>query len=137
MALSWNFPKRSRAIPVVPEVPLDAPHKVQPRSAPQHLLLHLHLPTLDYILPSQPNRRSSSAGHHYFLDRLITSTKEVDHFHLHPPYLTMASTSWTDLLNELNKDVAKEQPQDVVQFGADWFQARLKREVRSKATKLM
>lgn len=42
----------------------------------------------------------------------------------------MPSTSWTDVLNELNRDVAREQPADAVQFGADWFQARLKREVR-------
>jgi cAMP-dependent protein kinase regulator len=40
--------------------------------------------------------------------------------------------SWTDVLNELNRDVAKEQPQDVVQFGADWFQARLKKEVKHR-----
>jgi len=48
-----------------------------------------------------------------------------------PPRLTMASASpaWTDLFNELNRAVAKEQPEDVVQWGADWFQAQLKRDV--------
>ncbi|ORY29514.1 cyclic nucleotide-binding-like protein [Naematelia encephala] len=38
------------------------------------------------------------------------------------------STSWTELLNELNRDVSREQPKDVVQWGSDWFQARLKRD---------
>ncbi|WVR03933.1 hypothetical protein IAU60_000932 [Kwoniella sp. DSM 27419] len=38
------------------------------------------------------------------------------------------STSWTTILNELNRDVARDQPKDVVQWGADWFQAKLKHE---------
>jgi hypothetical protein len=37
--------------------------------------------------------------------------------------------SWKELLNELDRDAAKEQPEDVVQWGADWFQARLRKDV--------
>ncbi|KAK8861453.1 hypothetical protein IAR55_002272 [Kwoniella newhampshirensis] len=38
------------------------------------------------------------------------------------------STSWTTILNELNRDVAKDQPKDVIQWGADWFQSKLRQE---------
>jgi hypothetical protein len=37
--------------------------------------------------------------------------------------------SWKELLNELDRDAAKEQPEDVIQWGADWFQARLRKDV--------
>ncbi|WWD16635.1 hypothetical protein CI109_101065 [Kwoniella shandongensis] len=38
------------------------------------------------------------------------------------------STSWTTILNELNRDVARDQPKDVIQWGADWFQSKLRQE---------
>lgn len=38
------------------------------------------------------------------------------------------STAWTDLLNQLNKDISQESPKDVLQWGADWFQSKLKQE---------
>ncbi|KAK4686892.1 cAMP-dependent protein kinase regulator, partial [Tremellales sp. Uapishka_1] len=37
--------------------------------------------------------------------------------------------SYSAILNDLNRDVAKEQPKDVIQFCADWFQERLRTEV--------
>jgi hypothetical protein len=43
--------------------------------------------------------------------------------------MAAVTLTWTDLLNELNRDAAREQPQDVIQWGADWFQSRLKRDV--------
>ena len=46
----------------------------------------------------------------------------------------MSSPSWTELLNELNREVSREQPKDVVQWAADWFQARLKRDVSFNLT---
>ena len=46
----------------------------------------------------------------------------------------MSSPIWTDVLSELNHDCAREAPRDVVQWGADWFQARLKRDVRALAS---
>ncbi|RSH94546.1 hypothetical protein EHS25_004350 [Saitozyma podzolica] len=42
--------------------------------------------------------------------------------------MAAVTLTWTDLLNELNRDAAREQPQDVIQWGADWFQSRLKRD---------
>lgn len=44
------------------------------------------------------------------------------------------STTWTDLLNELNRDVARDRPRDVVQWGANWFQNRLSKEVSEAFT---
>lgn len=41
----------------------------------------------------------------------------------------MSTPSWSDLLTELNRDISRDQPKDVVQWGADWFFARLKRDV--------
>ncbi|OCF39846.1 cAMP-dependent protein kinase regulator [Kwoniella heveanensis CBS 569] len=38
------------------------------------------------------------------------------------------STSWTSILNDLNRDVARDQPKDVIQWGADWFQNKLRQE---------
>lgn len=39
-------------------------------------------------------------------------------------------SSWTDILNELNRDIALDNPTDVLQWGADWFQNKLRQEVR-------
>lgn len=41
----------------------------------------------------------------------------------------MSAAPWSNLLQELSRDAAQAQPQDAVQWGADWFQNRLKREV--------
>nr|ODN98557.1 cAMP-dependent protein kinase regulator [Cryptococcus depauperatus CBS 7855] len=38
------------------------------------------------------------------------------------------SASWTAILNELNRDVAREQPTDVIQWAADWFHNKLRQE---------
>ncbi|WRT65593.1 uncharacterized protein IL334_002538 [Kwoniella shivajii] len=38
------------------------------------------------------------------------------------------SASWTSILNDLNRDVARDQPKDVIQWGADWFQNKLRQE---------
>nr|XP_019012155.1 cAMP-dependent protein kinase regulator [Kwoniella pini CBS 10737]OCF50936.1 cAMP-dependent protein kinase regulator [Kwoniella pini CBS 10737] len=38
------------------------------------------------------------------------------------------STTWTNILNDLNRDVARDQPKDVIQWGADWFQGKLRQE---------
>ncbi|WWC60219.1 uncharacterized protein I303_102785 [Kwoniella dejecticola CBS 10117] len=38
------------------------------------------------------------------------------------------STTWTNILNDLNRDVARDQPKDVIQWGADWFQSKLRQE---------
>ncbi|EIW68872.1 hypothetical protein TREMEDRAFT_44181 [Tremella mesenterica DSM 1558] len=46
----------------------------------------------------------------------------------------MASQAWTDILNQLNRDVARENPQDIVQWASDWFQNRLKAERLGKTT---
>ncbi|ADV19761.1 cAMP-dependent protein kinase regulator [Cryptococcus gattii E566] len=37
-------------------------------------------------------------------------------------------SSWTDILNELNRDISLDNPTDVLQWGADWFQHRLRQE---------
>ncbi|KAL7419692.1 hypothetical protein Q5752_005608 [Cryptotrichosporon argae] len=37
-----------------------------------------------------------------------------------------ANQAYSAILNDLNRDVAREQPSDVVQFCADWFQDRLR-----------
>lgn len=47
------------------------------------------------------------------------------------------STAWTDLLNELNRDVSREQPSDHLQWGADWFQSRLRNEVCLSLTTML
>ncbi|WVQ78761.1 hypothetical protein IAT38_000852 [Cryptococcus sp. DSM 104549] len=43
------------------------------------------------------------------------------------------SASWPTILNELNRDVARDQPDDVIQWGADWFQAKLRNERQGSA----
>jgi len=43
--------------------------------------------------------------------------------------MSQSAPSWNDILSELNRDVSTEQPSDVVQWGADWFQARLRKDV--------
>jgi cAMP-dependent protein kinase regulator len=45
--------------------------------------------------------------------------------------MSQPAPSWNDLLSELNSDVQREQPSDLVQWGADWFQARLRKDVSS------
>jgi hypothetical protein len=45
--------------------------------------------------------------------------------------MSQPAPSWNDLLAELNNDVQREQPSDLVQWGADWFQARLRKDVSS------
>lgn len=47
------------------------------------------------------------------------------------------STTYQSILNDLNRDVARQQPEDVVQFCADWFQDRLRHEVRAVAMGLL
>ncbi|AFR92701.1 cAMP-dependent protein kinase regulator [Cryptococcus neoformans C23] len=37
-------------------------------------------------------------------------------------------SSWTDILNDLNRDIALDNPTDVLQWGADWFQHKLRQE---------
>jgi len=43
--------------------------------------------------------------------------------------MSQTAPSWNDLLSDLNRDVSREQPTDLVQWGADWFQARLRKDV--------
>ena len=38
-------------------------------------------------------------------------------------------STWTEILNDLNRDNARERPTDALQWGADWFQNKLKAEV--------
>lgn len=44
---------------------------------------------------------------------------------------TMASSNaeYQAILNDLNRDVARQQPEDIIQFCADWFQDKLKHQV--------
>jgi cAMP-dependent protein kinase regulator len=39
-----------------------------------------------------------------------------------------ASAQYQNILNDLNRDVARQQPSDVIQFCADWFQDKLREE---------
>ncbi|ORX36483.1 cAMP dependent protein kinase regulatory subunit [Kockovaella imperatae] len=40
----------------------------------------------------------------------------------------MPRQSWQEILSDLNRDLARDSPSDVLQWGADWFQAQLKRD---------
>ncbi|CAK9787138.1 unnamed protein product [Cutaneotrichosporon oleaginosum] len=40
-----------------------------------------------------------------------------------------ASAQYQNILNDLNRDVARQQPSDILQFCADWFQDKLREEV--------
>jgi cAMP-dependent protein kinase regulator len=41
----------------------------------------------------------------------------------------MSKPAWTDILNELNRDISRDQPNDTLQWAADWFQSKLRLEV--------
>ena len=43
--------------------------------------------------------------------------------------------AWVDLLNEINRDQTREKPTDAIQWAADWFQAKLKQEVRLRGSR--
>ena len=47
--------------------------------------------------------------------------------------MSSAAPTWTEVLQELNRAAAREQPKDAIQWGADWFQMRLKRDVSTFA----
>lgn len=40
-----------------------------------------------------------------------------------------SNAQYQSILNDLNRDVARQQPSDVLQFCADWFQDKLRDEV--------
>ncbi|WVQ64799.1 uncharacterized protein L199_002968 [Kwoniella botswanensis] len=46
------------------------------------------------------------------------------------------SASWSSILNDLNRDVARDQPKDIIQWGADWFQTKLRQERQGKQAPL-
>lgn len=40
-----------------------------------------------------------------------------------------SNPQYNSILNDLNRDVSRESPKDILQFCADWFQDRLREEV--------
>lgn len=43
-----------------------------------------------------------------------------------------SNPAYSAILNDLNRDVSREQPTDIIQFCADWFQDKLREEVRAQ-----